>query len=63
VPDGSDADDMLDIMSELIRGKLLGGNKHGRACGGLALNISCPDTNYGSMSGGVVTEMTVNIRF
>lgn len=63
VPDNSDADDMLDLMSELIQSKLLGGNKHGRACGGLALNISCPDTNYGSMTGGVVTEMTVNIRF
>lgn len=63
LPANTTADDMLDLMSELIRSKLLSGNKHGRACGGLALNISCPDTSYGSMSGGVVTEMTVNIRF
>ena len=63
LPDNTDADDMLDLMSELIQSKLLSGNKHGRACGGLALNISCPDTSYGSMTGGVVTEMTVNIRF
>lgn len=63
LPDNTDADDMLDLMSELIRSKLLNGNKHGRACGGLALNISCPDTSYGSMAGGVVTEITVNIRF
>lgn len=63
LPDDTDADDMLDLMSEMIRGKLLSGNKRGRACGGLALNISCPDTSYGIMAGGVVTEMTVNIRF
>ena len=63
LPDNTDADDMLDLMSELIQSKLLSGNKHGRACGGLALNISCPDISYGSMTGGVVTEMTVNIRF
>lgn len=63
LPANTTADDMLGLMSELIRSKLLSGNKHGRACGGLALNISCPDTSYGSMSGGVVTEMTVNIRF
>lgn len=63
LPTGTDADDMLDLMSELIRSKLLSGNKRGRACEGLALNISCPDVNYGSMAGGVVTEMTVNIRF
>ena len=63
LPDNTDADDMLDLMSEMIRSTLLGGNKMGRACGGLALNISCPDTSYGSMAGGVVTEMTVNIRF
>jgi len=63
LPDNTDADDMLDLMSELIQSKLLSGNKHGRACGGLALNISSPDTSYGSMTGGVVTEMTVNIRF
>ena len=63
LPAGKDADDILDLMSEMIRSKLLSGNRHGRACGGLALNISCPDTSYGSMAGGVVTEMTVNIRF
>ena len=63
LPTGKNADDMLDLMSELIRSKLLSGNKRGRACEGLALNISCPDVNYGSMSGGVVTELTVNIRF
>lgn len=63
LPTGKTADDMLDLMSELIQSKLLSGNKHGRACGGLALLISCPDVNYGSMAGGVVTEMTVNVRF
>ena len=63
LPDNTDADDMLDLMSELIQSKLLSGNKNGRACQGLALNISCPDVNYGSMAGGVVTELTVNVRF
>jgi hypothetical protein len=63
LPAGKDADDMLDLMSELIISKLLGGNKYGRACEGLAVNISCPDTSYGSMAGGVVTEMIVNVRF
>lgn len=63
LPDNTDADDMLDLMSDLILSKLLSGNKRGRACGGLALNIRCPDTSYGSMAGGVVTEITVNIRF
>jgi len=63
VPDNKNADDLLDLMSELIQSKLLSGNRHGRACGGLALNISCPDISYGSMAGGVVTEMTVNVRF
>jgi hypothetical protein len=63
LPAGKDADDMLDLMSELILSKLLDGNRNGRACEGLAVNISCPDANYGSMSGGVVTELTVNIRY
>jgi len=63
LPANRNADDLLDLMSELIQNKLLSGNKHGRACGGLALLISCPDTNYGSMAGGVVTEMIVNVRF
>jgi len=63
LPANTDADDVLERMADTIRKTLLSGNKRGRACGGMALNIDCPEVTYSIMSGGVVAKMTVQVRF
>lgn len=57
------ADTVLSRMAETIRRTLLSGNKRGQACGGLALNIDCPGVTYSIMSGGVVAEVTCQIKY
>ena len=63
LPADTAADTMLSRMAETIRRVLLAGNKRGQACGGLALNIDCPETTYSIMSGGVVAEVTAQIKY
>jgi len=63
LPENTAADTVLSRMAETIRRTLLGGNKRGQACGGLALNLDCPEVTYSIMSGGVVAEVTAHIRY
>jgi len=63
LPANTAADTTLGRMAETIRKTLLGGNKRGQACGGLALNIDCPETTYSIMSGGVVAEVTAQVKY
>lgn len=63
LPANTSADTVLSRMAETIRRTLLSGNKRGQACGGLALNIDCPEVNYSIMSGGLVTEVTVQVTY
>jgi len=63
LPADTAADIVLSRMAETIRRTLLAGNVRGQACGGLALNIDCPEVNYSIMSGGVVAEVTVQIKY
>jgi len=63
LPADTAADTVLSRMAETIRKTLLNGNKRGQACGGLALNIDCPDVTYSIMSGGVVAEVTAQIKY
>ncbi len=63
LPADTAADTVLSRMAETIRRVLLGGNKRGQACGGLALNIDCPETTYSIMSGGVVAEVTAQVKY
>jgi len=63
LPANTAADTVLSRMAETIRRTLLSGNKRGQACGGLALNIDCPGTSYSIMSGGVVAEVTAQVKY
>jgi len=63
LPANTSADTVLSRMAETIRRTLLSGNKRGQACGGLALNIDCPEVNYSIMSGGVVAEVTCQVTY
>ena len=63
LPADTAADTVLNRMAETIRRTLLSSNKRGQACGGLALNIDCPDVTYSIMSGGVVAEVTAQIKY
>lgn len=63
LPANTAADTVLSRMAETIRKALLSGNKRGRACGGLAKNIDCPEVNYSIMSGGVVAEVTCQVTY
>lgn len=63
LPANTAADTVLSRMAETIRKILLSGNKRGQACGGLALNIDCPETTCSIMSGGVVAEVTAQIKY
>lgn len=63
LPDNTSADTVLSRMAETIRRTLLSGNQGGQACGGLALNIDCPEATYSIMSGGVVAEVSAHVRY
>ena len=63
LPANTAADTVLSRMAETIRRILLSGNKKGQACGGLALNIDCPENTYSIMSGGVVAEVAVQVTY
>jgi len=63
LPANTAADTVLSRMAETIRRALLSGNKRGQACGGLALNIDCPEVAYSIMSGGVVAEVTAQVTY
>ena len=63
LPANTAADTVLSRMAETIRREVLSGNKRGQACGGLALNIDCPETIYSIMNGGIVAEVTVQITY
>jgi len=63
LPADTAADTVLSRLAETIRRTLLAGNVQGQACGGLALNIDCTDVTYSIMSGGVVAEVTAQIKY
>lgn len=63
LPANTAADTVLSRMAETIRRTLLSGNQRGQACGGLALNIDCPEVSYSIMSGGVVAEVTAQVKY
>lgn len=63
LPEDTAADTVLSRMAETIRKTLLRGNKRGQACGGLALNIDCPEVTYSIMPGGVAAEVTVQVTY
>lgn len=63
LPANTAADTVLSRMAETIRREVLSGNKRGQACGGLALNIDCPETIYSIMKGGIVAEVTVQVTY
>jgi len=63
LPANTKADTVLSRMAETIRRVLLNGNKRGQACGGLALNLDCPDVTYSIMAGGVVAEVTCQVTY
>lgn len=63
LPANTAADTVLSRMAETIRRTLLAGNKRGQACGGLALNLDCPEVNYSIMSGGIVAEVSVQVTY
>lgn len=63
LPANTAADTVLSRMAETIRKVLLSGNQRGQACGGLALNIDCPEVTYSIMSGGVVAEVTAQVKY
>lgn len=63
LPADTAADTVLSRMAETIRRTLLEGNKRGQACGGLAQNIDCPEGTYSIMAGGVVAEVTAQVRY
>ncbi len=63
LPANTSADTVLSRMAETIRRTLLSGNQRGQACGGLAQNIDCPAATFSIMSGGVVAEVTAQVRY
>lgn len=63
LPASTAADTMLARMGETIRRLLLAGLAGGQACGGLALDIDCPETSYELIEGGVVVRVTVAVRY
>jgi len=63
LPENTVADTVLSRMAETVRRTLLAGNVSGQACGGLALNIDCPEVNYSIMNGGVVAEVSCQIKY
>ena len=63
LPADTAADTVLTRVAETIRRTMLGGNKRGQACGGLAHKIHCPKAEYSDMPGGVVVEVTVLVEY
>lgn len=69
IPADTAADTVLARMTETIRSNLLAGNKSGpnnelgHACNNLALNIDCPLVAYGTIDGGLVVNVTVQILY
>jgi len=63
LPANTAADTHLCRMCETIRRVMFRGNVKGQACGGLALNIDCPEDNFSIMTGGIVAEVTVQVQY
>ncbi|MBA7613750.1 hypothetical protein ES703_21006 [subsurface metagenome] len=63
LPADTAADTMLHRMAETIRRILLAENDEDQVFSGLAFDIECPLVNYEVMSGGVVAEVTVQVRY
>jgi len=63
LPADTAADTVLARIAETIRRLLLAGNASGQACGGLALNINCPNITYVSFDGGVTAIVSVEVVY
>ena len=63
LPPDTVADTVISRMIETIRRLLLAGNKAGLACEGLATCIDCPAASFLTCSGGVIAQVTVNVRY
>ena len=63
LPASTAADTVLARMGETLRRLLMGGNSKGRAAGGIARAIDCPDAVYGTAAGAVVVQMTVEVVY
>ncbi len=63
LPANTKADTVLARMAETIRRLMFAGNADGQACGGLALNIDCPNVDPGIFNGGILAEVTAEVKY
>ncbi len=63
LPADTAADTVVSRMIETIRRTLLAGNSAGRACGGVAIVIDCPNASFGLMDGGLIAEVDVQVTY
>lgn len=69
LPANTAAGTVLSRMAGTIRTLMFAGQESGnpvtggKACGGLANNIDCPETLLGPIPGGVVAEVTVTVEY
>jgi len=63
LPEDTAADTIISRMIETIRRLLLAGNVQGQACGGLALRIDCPSSEFGIFNGGLIAQVKVNVLY
>ena len=56
-------DTVMSRLAETIRRTMLAGNANGQACGGLALNIDCPNVEYAAGEGCAAVIVTVNVTY
>jgi hypothetical protein len=63
LPANTATDTVLARLIETIRRTLLAGNTLGRACDGLALNVECPETIFWLIKGGLVGEVSCEVKY
>jgi hypothetical protein len=63
LPANTAADTVVSRMIETIRRTLLAGNTSAQACGGLAVNINCPEAAFSLFEGGLIAEVTVTVLY
>ena len=60
LPDNTSLDIVMNRMSETIRRNLMGGNLKGKACGGVATHLNCPNVMYAP---GPMVVVTVEVSY
>lgn len=63
LPAATAAGTVLSRVAETIRAPILAGNVAGRACGGLALNIDCPNTGFAPAPGCEMAIVDVAVKY